>query len=120
EVVAGEADAVMRQMLFDSGVDGPALLRPQARIAGMARVSAKRLVEPRLLDALAVAEAKPRCSPQVASVAHSECRSGAWHSPGAEAGVVFHAEARVDHQTRGQLPPPVQEAGLIVASRVAA
>ena len=59
----------MVEVLFDAGIGGAALFGKQAQVAGIAWIGAKRLIEARLLDALAVGETQPRGSPEIAAIA---------------------------------------------------
>ena len=120
EEVAGDAWLCRVEMLFDPRIGRAALLGKQVRIAGKARVASKGLIEAGFLDALPVIDAQPRGPPEIVAVTQRVCGSGTGDAARAEIGVVFLAEAGVEHETVGGLPAQFHESRLIVAPGVEA
>ncbi len=81
EVFGGETDPVGEELLFDAGGPSLAGFRLQRRVAEVAEIVAKDLVEARLLDALAVENAVEGIAPNSLAITQSQGCSGARHNP---------------------------------------
>src|SRR6266853_1085359 len=119
DVCAASSGAVGEELLFDAGGPSFAGFRLQRRVAEVAEIVAKDLVEARLLDALAVENAVEGIAPNSLAITQSQGCSGARNNPRSEIGVGFGATPKIERKARKRPVAEIQEAGLIVAASVA-
>ncbi len=120
EVAGGNAETIPTDKLVDTDVERAAAFRAKRGIAGVAWIGCEGFENGGFLDALAVGNSGAGVSPEILGTAKSVNSSHARYNARAEIGVGFGASSGAEREARERLPMSVQEAGLVIATRVQA
>src|SRR5260370_3608587 len=116
EVSSGETETLAGEELVETNLIGLATLGAKSGIAGEARVAAEGLFKGRLLETLAVGEARAEVTPEAAAIVKSVHGTCAGDDASTESSVGFGACAGAEGEAGGGLPARAAKGGLLGAA----